>query len=118
MGNRTVGFEKSYGWIWKIVRLDLENRTVGFGKSLYTILRIVTRGIYYSPVMPHEGLSGEQTANLGAYYRTLLLGIIISIKPTEGGMHIEQRNVRLMKLWGILLCNMKKKEYICTNETL
>lgn len=33
-------------------------------------------------------------------------------------MHIEQRNVRLMKLWGILLCNMKKKKYICTNETL
>ena len=24
-------------------------------------------------------------------------------------MHIEQRNVRLMKLWGILLCNMKKR---------
>ena len=98
--------------------MDLRNRTVGFGKSLYTILRIVTRGIYYSPVMPHEGLSGEQTANLGAYYRTLLLDITLSIKPAEGGMHIEQRNVRLMKLWGILLCNMKKKEYICTNETL
>ena len=98
--------------------MDLENRTVGFGKSLYTILRIVTRGIYYSPVMPQERLSGEQTANLGAYCRTLLLDVTLSIKPTEGGMHIEQRNVRLMKLWGILLCNMKKKEYICTNETL